>query len=60
MYRSEEDDDNDVLEDMKLSDLVPSLYEKASLTLVASKMMKTLKPLSLKMLKWLMILMFFK
>jgi len=45
MYRSEEedDDDDDVLENMQLSDLVPSRYEKASLTLVASKMIEDIK-----------------
>jgi len=43
MYRSEKDDDDDVLENMQLLDLVPSRYEKASLTLVASKMIEDIK-----------------
>ena len=43
MYRSEEDDDDGGLENMTLSDLVPSRYEKAYLALVASKMIEDIK-----------------
>jgi hypothetical protein len=43
MYRNEEDEDDDVLENMPLSDLVPGRYETASLTLVASKMIEDIK-----------------
>ena len=40
MYRNEEDEDNDVLDNIKLSDLVPGRIETACLTLVASKMIE--------------------
>ena len=43
MYRNEEDEDNDVLENIKLSDLVPGRYKTASLTLVTSKMIEDIK-----------------
>ena len=40
LYRNEEDEDNDVLDNIKLSDLVPGRIETACLTLVASKMIE--------------------
>jgi hypothetical protein len=48
MYRNEEDEDDDVLENMPLSDLVPGRYETASLTLVASKMIEDIKASAVK------------